>query len=67
MRYVLAKIESDPRLKDEERLRYFGVEFDAASALLPVLAKARKLGIRGRLAIVEQPCFSDCTPDHVVC
>jgi hypothetical protein len=62
MRYVLARVESDPRLKSGERVRYFGVEFETASALLPVLTKARELGIRGPLAIIERPGASDLAP-----
>jgi hypothetical protein len=62
MRYMLARIESDPRLKTGERVRYFGIEFDTASALLPVLTKARELGIGGRLAIIECAATCDFTP-----
>jgi hypothetical protein len=54
MKYVLARIENDPRLKGGNRVRYFGVEFDTPSALLPVLEKARELGVIGRLAIIER-------------
>lgn len=62
MRYVLARVESDPRLENGERVRYFGVEFDTASALVPVLTKARELGIRGPLAIIESAGACDFTP-----
>jgi len=62
MRYVLARVESDPRLKRGERMRCFGVEFDTASALVPVLSKARELGINGRLAIIESTGTCDFTP-----
>jgi hypothetical protein len=66
MRYVLARVESDPELKNGERLRYFGIEFDSAAALVPVLTKARALGLRGRLAIIEHPETCDLTPDPVI-
>jgi hypothetical protein len=62
MKYVLARIEGDPRLKSGDHVRDFRIEFDTASALLPVLSKARELGIRGRLAIVERPSACDFTP-----